>query len=135
MAWTKGTPLVATVAELRQLTALTDLGNLESDGELTLTNVLTSASDELYVYLEDQGVDPAALTNSADFKRAVAMHAVGMLTLAGQIPPPEGREAPLDPFEWSEPLLKRVRPKLAENAPPQIGMSLPKAKNLGPGYF
>lgn len=135
MSWSKGTPLVATVAELRQLTGVTDLANLEGDSELTLTNVLTTASDQLFVYLEDQGVNPTLLQNSADFKHAVAAHAIAMLTKARHLLPPEGQLAPLDPFAWSEPLLKRVRPKLADNSVPQIGMARPRTRNLGRRHF
>lgn len=113
MTFTRGTALVANIAAMRQLTGLVDLANLESDAELSVANVLTTASDAIYDQLEADGHDPTLISNETVFERAVAWHAAALLVLAGTLEPPEGREFPNDPYAWSDPFYERVRAKLS----------------------
>jgi len=113
MAMTRGTALVATVARVVQLTGRQDLANLETDGELTLTDVLVTASDAIFDQLEANGVDPTALTNQLIYESAVAHHFHALLVLQNYIDPPAGRDAPEHAYQWSDPYLERRKPQYA----------------------
>lgn len=69
---TRGTALVANVGHVARLTGQAGLAALETDGELTVPQLLVTASDAIYDRLEVDGVDPSALTNAERYERAVA---------------------------------------------------------------
>ena len=79
MAMTRGTALVATIAAVVDLTGVQDLSNLEADSELTVANLLVSASDAIYDQIEASVIDPTTLTNEEVYERAVASHAIALL--------------------------------------------------------
>lgn len=109
-AMTRGTALVANIAAVAALTGQADLAAIEDDSELTVATLLIAASDAIYDQLEADGVDPTDLTNASRFERAVAWHFLGTLAKLGMIS--IGIEAPLDPYQWSDPYYARVKPLL-----------------------
>ena len=119
MGMTRGTALVATIADVVTLTGVQDLANLETGGELTVASLLVSASDAIYDQLESDGVDPTILTNEEVFERAVAWHACALLVVTGQlglpdgVSPPQNEAGQADPFAWSDPYYMRVKAKQA----------------------
>lgn len=139
---TRGTALVASVARVVQLTGVQGLPNLETDGELTVTDLLVTASDAIYDQLASEGVDPTDLANSEVYERAVAWHFLAILVINGYLPLPAGLEAPknekgqADPYAWSDPHRDRVGPILAStNSPTRSGTLYPKVTNVNGQYF
>lgn len=142
MAMTRGTALVLTRARVVQLTGVQDLANLEADGELTLTDLLVTASDAIYDQLDGDGVDPTKLTNETRYERAVAWHFLALLVIGGYLSLPAGMEAPrneqgqADPYAWSDPHYKRVQPQLSEgDGPPRAGSHVPRVRNVNCNHF
>jgi hypothetical protein len=136
MAWVVGSPLVADLSELQELTGAQDLANLQTDSVDAVVNALTSASDQWYWRIKRDGIDPNLLTNEEAYKPAVAEHTLALLVKRGYLHPPEGQAAPVDPFEWSEPLARRVGPEISEgDQPPRLGATLPRAHNINRDNF
>ena len=79
----RGTALVSTVARVVQLTGAQHLDNLETGGDLTLTDLLVTASDTIYDRLDGDGIDPTLLTNQAVYERAVAWEFLSSLFALG----------------------------------------------------
>lgn len=137
MGMTRGTALVATKARVVQLTGVQELAGLEASGELTLTDLLESASDAIYDQIEGDGIDPTALTNEEVYERAVAWHFLAVLVIVGYMQLPAGMEPPrndqgqADPYAWSNPHYQRVRPKLSTaDAPHVASQSVPRVGNI-----
>ena len=80
---TRGTALVPTVAGVVALTAHQGLANIPEAAEVTLTDVLVSASDAVYDKIQGQGVDPTTLTNAEVYERCVAWHFLSILAETG----------------------------------------------------
>lgn len=142
MGMTRGTALVLTKARLVQLTGIQDLANLETDGELTLTDLLVTASDAIYDQLDGDGIDPTLLTNQTVYERAVAWHFLALLVIGGYVQLPGGLEPPrneqgqADPYAWSDPHYKRVQPQVSTgDAPTRAGTAVPKVRNINCNYF
>lgn len=139
MAWVRGTPIVADVAALRRFLGRQDLADLESNGELDLArDLLTQASDAVFAWLKSKGFDPNAITNLDDYRRIVARFAEATLMRAGQLSPPEGREAPMSEWEWVRQDLDAVQPEIAaKDVRRRHQEGLPRVWNPGGGssYF
>lgn len=137
---TRGTPLVATVARVVQLTGVQGIPNLETGagGALTATDLLTSASDAIYDQLKMEGETPASMTNSEVYERAVAWHFVATLVIGGYIPqpanvpPPTNDKGQSDPFAWSDPHKDRVHAEypVGTDEPRRAGEAIPVLKNV-----
>lgn len=133
---TRGTALVSTVARVVQLTGRQDLAELEADGELTLTDLLVTASDAIYDQLEADGIDPTKLTNAEVYERAVAWHFLAILVIGGYLDLQEGQDPPkneqgqADAYAWSDPYYLRVRPSLSEGDANVGGGVVPRVGNL-----
>lgn len=80
---TRGTALVPTVAGVVALTGQQGLANIPEATELTLTDLLITASDYMYDRLKSQGIDPTALTNAEIYERCVAWHFLSILAESG----------------------------------------------------
>ena len=80
MTMNRGVSLIASLREVSQLTGQVTRG-LESP-DLSLSDLLVSASDIVYDRLEGDGVDPTAL-ESAPFKKVVAYTFLAMLAASG----------------------------------------------------
>lgn len=112
----RGTPLVATVARVTQLTGFQKLANLEVGAGITLTDLLTTASDAIYDQLTREGESPGDMDNAEVYESAVAWHFLARLVIGRYLPLPDGLEPPqnaegqADPYAWSDPYLKRVKP-------------------------
>lgn len=138
MGMTRGTALVATVARVVQLTGVQDLADLEGGSELTLTDLLTTASDAIYDQLNRDGEDPTAITNEEVYESAVAWHFLARLVIGGYVPLPTGLNPPTnekgqaDPYAWSDPYYARVRPTYAAgtDSPATAGESIPVIRNV-----
>lgn len=133
---TRGTPLVSDIAAVVVLTGQQDLANLETGSELTVADLLTSASDAIYDQLEGDGVDPTLLTNQEVYERAVAWFFLATLVMQAYIPLPEGLEPPkneqgqADAYAWSDSYYNRVRPKLSSgDSPRTAGEVVPQIAN------
>ena len=84
MGMTRGTPLVATVAAVVKLTGQQDLDDVvNADSELTITDLLTTASDVIYDKIDQTGFDPTLLSNEVVYERAVAWHFLSILAESG----------------------------------------------------
>ena len=135
---TRGTALVATVARVTQLTGVQKLANLETGGELTLTDLLESASDAIYDQLVREGESPDDMTNAEVYESAVAWHFLARLVILGYIALPPGLEQPrnaegqADPFAWSDVYLKRVKPLYSgdEDSPAAAGERFGSVGNI-----
>jgi len=131
---TRGTPLVANVAAVVQLTGQQNLANLEADSELTLTDLLTTASDAIYDQLEQHGIDPTALTNEEVYEEAVTWNFLARLAILGYLPVPESKAPPDSPYDWSDPYFKRSRPKTSSDDPRTATEGLPVVGNFESGW-
>ena len=80
---TRGTALVPTVAGVVKLTGQQGLANIPEASELTLTDLLITASDYMFDKLKSKGVDPTALTNAEIYERCVAWHFLSILAESG----------------------------------------------------
>lgn len=140
MGWpSKGTALpgITTIANVVDLTGQTDLANLEVDGELSIADLLVTASDTIRRQLVGDGIDPSLLTNEDDYKDAVAWHMLARLVIRGLLPVPDGQEYPrntegqADPYAWSDVYYKRIRPELSSgDEPGRSGRSIPRVANV-----
>lgn len=138
MTWTAGTSLIADLDELRVLLGPHDFENLEAGiAGYDLDDLLTRASDEVRAMVVGAwSVDPAVITNTGDYKPAVAAHVKAQLTIGGFFEPPAGQVSPIDPAEWSEPRVRRVQPTVSSgDRPAGFGQSLPKVRNVNRSYF
>jgi len=134
MAWVLGTPLVPNLLALKRHLGPMDLSRLETDTE-KLDELLEEASDALYRHVSKR-LDPSKLSNSGDYKSAVATHVLAVLVRAGHLSPPTGQVAPVNPLDWSGPMADAVEPQLSEGlAPPSTGMARPKVVNVNASYF
>lgn len=120
MAWVRGTSLVS-VPEIVQLTGSIDLANLEASGEFTRSSLLVTASDAIYDQADADGLDPATIANPEIYKRAVAWHFLALAAKQFQSLVPKGEDAPVDPFTWSDPYYRRVRPRATSGDDPAPG--------------
>ena len=93
MGMTRGTALVATVADVAKLTGQAHLDNLNEDGELDLDDLLVTASDAIYDRLDADGRDPTALTNPEIYRRVVAWHFLALLAALGHFSGGEGERS------------------------------------------
>jgi hypothetical protein len=122
MGMTRGTALVATALRVTQLTGIQFLANLEAGAGITLTDLLTTASDAIYDQLDREGESPADLDNEEVYEKAVAWHFLAILVLGGYIKLPPGLDPPkntdgqADPYAWSDVHLRRVRPSYPTSA-------------------
>jgi len=137
MGMTRGTALVATVARVVQLTGVLDLANLESDSELTLTDLLTTASDAIFDRLEADGIDPTALSNQTRFERAVAWEFLSILYSGGLLR--AGADEPVgEAFARSRLNVDRyydqVRPATSGDDPARPTGGIPLTLNFEPGH-
>lgn len=82
MAMTRGASLVSSLREVSQLTGQVTKGLASAD--LSLGDILISASDAVYDRLEGDGIDPTTL-ESDPFKRVVAWHFLGILAMSGAL--------------------------------------------------
>ena len=137
MAMTRGVALVANIAAVVALTSEQDLSNLEAGSELTVANLLVTASDAIFDQLRADNVDPTLLTNEEVYERAVAWHALAILVIRKYIPLPEGLEPPkndlghADPYTWSDIYYSRVRPELSTgDEPSRAGQVVPRIANI-----
>jgi len=140
MAWpARGTALpgVTTAGHVADLTGQGDLSRLESSGQLTMADLLVTASDAIRDQLVSDGVDPSLLTNEEAYQRCVAFHFLAMLVLRNLLPMPEGLEPPrnpegqADPYAWSDVYYLRVRPLLSSgDQPRRSGEAIPRVANL-----
>lgn len=131
---TRGTALVTTVARVVQLTGQQDLANLESSGQLTVTDLLVTASDTIYDRLEGDGVDPTLLTNETAYERAVAWELLSSLFALGYI-----GEDPQSDFERAQASVERhyamVKPKTsAADAGRRANEAVPVLGNFEQGW-
>lgn len=130
----RGTPLVATIAAVVKLTgqqSLDQIVNLSS--ELTMTDLLTTASDVIYDKIEQAGIDPTLLTNQQVYERAVAWHFLSILAESGALN--TGGEGPTETADRYE--LKSARyfaevlPKSSADDVSRMGSeSIPRIGNI-----
>jgi hypothetical protein len=135
MTWSAGTPLIADLDELRTLLGPHAFENLETASPaLDLMDYVTRASDEVRASIK--GVDPAKIVNTDDYKPAVAAHVHAQLVMHGFLAPREGQGVPVSPFEWSDPRMARVEPRLSSgDRPTGIGSAFPKVRNVNCRFF
>lgn len=93
MGMTRGTALVASVAEVVSLTGQTTLLNLEVGDELDLDALLITASDTIYDRIEADGTDPTTLSNESVFRRTIAWHFLALLAALGHFSAGEGERS------------------------------------------
>lgn len=136
MSWSRGTAIVTSIAQVTQLTGAQGLANLEDD--LTATDLLLTASKEIYDRLVRDGLDPtdfAAETIDA-FERAVAYTFLHHLSKHGHL---GGGDADPERFVTeAERQYLNVRPKSSTNAanmPRSAGESLPSVVNQDAPFF
>lgn len=136
MAWTAGTSLIASLDELKKFVGPTKLENLEG-ADFDVDDLLLRASDAVRAaVVAEWSVDPGVITNTGDYKPAVVEHVLAILTKRGFLDPPEGQPAPLDPFEWSRPALRSVKPVVSEgDRPSRYGRLVPRVRNVSQRYF
>lgn len=136
---TRGTPLI-TLAQVTALTGVQDLANVEAGGGIDLdaaAGLLTAASDAIYDQLVGDGETPASLTNDTVYESAVAYHFLARLVILGFIDLPKNLEPPrdergqADPFAWSDPYYRRVRPTYATlDSSRSAGDAVPVVRNV-----
>lgn len=87
MALARETPLLTTIAEVVDITAVQDLANLETDSEFSTADTLAEAHRWVYDRLKHRlGSDPlTVLTNQTELERAVAYRFLEILGAAGYI--------------------------------------------------
>lgn len=112
---TRGSALVASIAAVVKLTGVQGLSSLEDAGELTVADLLKSASDIVYDRLEGDGIDPTALTNQTAYEQTVAWEFCSILGESGYLPQAEGDEDGLSRYRArAERHYKLVRPKTSD---------------------
>lgn len=86
MGMARNTALLTTAAEVVDLTGQQDLGNLETDGEFSVSDLLLSAHKWVFDRLDGRlGVDPTLLTNEVRLERAVALKFLELLVANGYL--------------------------------------------------
>lgn len=140
MAWSRSTPIVATVARIAQLTGKQKLANLESGGELLLEDLILSANQDVFDWLDGSGQDPTKFTNEYVYERTVAFWFLALLAthptnyLGGSDP----EETSQRYRELAESHFGKVSPRYATGAQPRrAGEGLPAIHHLDedPVYF
>lgn len=137
MVFQRGRALVPSVARVVQLTGAQDLGNLEASGELSLADLLVTASDAVFDRLVADGLDPAGLVNAEVYERAVAYQFLGILAaqayLAGREPAQEVADRQ---FALADRAYEQVRPRLTRGDDPRTATEgLPVVLNPSPRPF
>jgi len=133
MGMARGTPLVATTAAVVVLTGQQGIDNIPFAAELTITDLLTTASDVIYDKLEQAGIDPTLLTNQQVYERAVAWHFLSILAEAGLLSVDgESAQEAADRYELkSNRYFREVLPKSSEDDVSRMGSeSIPRVANL-----
>lgn len=133
MSWSRSTSIVATLAEVTQLTMAQNLANLE-DGSTDALDLLGTASSEVYDWLVVDGIDPTKLADETvnAFKRAVAFRFLHFLGLMGHMGDYDDRRFETEAANQ----YKRVRPKsTTEEQPARPGEVLPIVVNHSAPYF
>jgi hypothetical protein len=132
---TRGTPLVATTAEVTQLTGQSGIDNLDEDGELEVDDILLTASDAIYDRLDADGIDPTTLTNPEVYRRVVAWHFLALLAALGHFSAGEG-ERSAEFFDRFMGLSDRyyeqfTRPRLSSgDSPARSPEGIPRSRNM-----
>ncbi len=87
MALSRESPLLSTIAQVVDITAVQDLANLETDAEFSAADTLAEAHRWVYDRLKHRlGAAPlSALTNDTELKRAVAYRFLEILGAAGYV--------------------------------------------------
>jgi hypothetical protein len=118
--FTRGVPLVPSVARIVQLTGAQDLRNLEASGELKLDDLLVTASDGVFDRLVADGLDPALLTNPEVYERAVAYTFLAVLAAQSYL---DGQEDAATVsqrhFALADRFYEQVKPRLAGGQAPR----------------
>jgi hypothetical protein len=130
---TRGTALVANVGRVVQLTGRTSLPNLETDGELSLPDLLVTASDAIYDRLETDGHDPTALSNAQVYERAVAFKFLAILATQGYgLRGDETREQAVTLLEGAaDRAYLEVKPRASTSTAEKTASGVPAVWNLG----
>jgi len=135
MPWTRGVAQV-TAAEVINLTGQQELANLVGGDATYIDDLLVSASDAIFDQLDGQSVAPGLLTNAGYYDRAIAYHLLGMLYARGYIVAPENADVGTDPYSWSDPFYKRIKPRTsADDAPAHGGSGVPSFANQDPAPY
>lgn len=136
VAFVRGTPLVATVASAEAIVGEQFLRSIEASSgtdPLSLADTLLAASDAIYdqvdALVRASGAQVSDVTNAEIYQRAVAWHFLALVVMRGWCPAPKGRDAPSHPFEWSDPFLERVRPRLAGARAAEVLPATPRVAN------
>jgi len=95
VALTRDSALLATIAEVVDISSVQDLANLEADSEFSTADSLLEAHRWVYDRLKRRFPTDAlaVLTNQAELKRAVAYRFLEVLAAAGYISAGEGARA------------------------------------------
>lgn len=127
--WQRGRPLVSTLARVVQLTGATDLRNLEAQGELSLEDLLVSASDAVLDRAAADGVEglPPEL-----FERAVAFQFLGLLAAQGYLAGDDGTEGATQRFlALSDRYYAHVHARREHDQAGQVRrLGVPRVRNL-----
>jgi hypothetical protein len=135
MAFSRGTPLVASLERIVQLTGVQDLKNLETSGELALDDLLVTASDAIHDRLVADGIATEQLTNAEVYERAVAFQFLAILAAGGYLGRDEESESVTERYlGLADRFYTQVRPRLQDAAPRRAGGGLPAVFNVPPGY-
>lgn len=138
MAMIRGTPLVATIARVVQLTGQQNLTNLQTGSDPTVvTDLLVTASDTIFDRLEGDGIDPTQLTNETAFERAVAWEMLSSLYANAYLV--TENETATEAFDRGQAQVDRhygmVRPKTTDaNDPRRANESRPRLANFDRGW-
>jgi hypothetical protein len=131
VSWARGTSIVADLARVAQLTGQQDLANLEAGGEITIAQLLISASDSIYDQLQADGVDPTGITNETVYEEVVAWNLLARLFMLGYIQAPAGLADPESAYSWSDYYYQRKRPTLSADDESRLPHeALPVVTNL-----
>ena len=125
MAFRRDVPLIPTLERFVQLVPLADLRNLEASGELSLEELLRSASATVYDMVRAGGVPPELVLNPQIYEKAVASQVLGLLAEAGHL----GDQDAQVHFARVEQHLA-VHPELAEGDAPRVTVEgIPAVQN------
>lgn len=134
---TRGTALVTTKARVVQLTGKQNLDNLTTSLELSLPDLLVTASDAIFDQLESDGHEPGDLENETAYERAVAWHFLALLVIGGYLEcpaglnPPQNEKGQASAYAWSDPYYEKVRPRFASSDSPSTAPTgIPGVSNL-----
>jgi len=112
------------VERVVQLTGRTDLRNLEASGELSLEDLLRSASATVYDKLQARGVRPEDVVNAEVYENAVAWQFLGVLAES------TGTEDPAALFARAEHYFEDVRARMAGGDEPRTATEgIPAVQN------